>query len=539
MLELQFEIIIQENHDSLGHWLARRLRSVMEREALALKAIADSGLTEETLQQQWLLQREAQKATPKGDIPRRRRCRTDFYSVTSLALTKIMAEIARLEDRIEEIDESIAQFSELPAVRRPLSESRLALEAQITQIWTAQHLIDEYPLAKEFGQPFIRQLITVSNLRQQATQKIVARFLSVSRINQAKGGVHSSLGAFGAHGAAGTVVPNHLINHTGTNDDQKLLSRIQSSSKPLERVIARFNTAVDHLQLLLPPGKTFPMPPRFPEKLHLLKASPEAFSQVFTGMIDFKAHEYLFNPVVRAAMHGWHMKLRCQEERLRLEVEEQRLRNYILTRCKQIEYLAGVPACESFILHRKNIFSQRRRRRADHLWRPFLVQRALHMERLVAGCHDLMTPHATFSGPLLPALASLAPELVTGPRVAPFRGFDTPTTGTHQFFTHDDAHQEQNRVGMGAERMLASRVAAPTAPPDVPDSPIAPRPMLGMGIEADHFQWAFDSRVGSPNFFPDHSDHELSEEEDWEVSQNYIGSEHSSDSSDSDSEILE
>ena len=341
--------------------------------------------------------------------------------MTSSELKAQLASVTAVQDEIERLETTISKSRKAGMAGKHLKklENHLsALSTSADELWAELKIGDTFSIAKEYGSDFMKRLLIVANLREYAMKKIVARFLVMSRLDQAAGGINPTLGTwYRLHRQY-----RFLLISSGTHVHQKLLSSLKSSGKSLGNIIDRYHKALEQLKAALPNGKSFPIPERFPKKLSSANAPPDIYSTVWTGDASRCSQGWLNDPSVRLGINARQVLDRCTEEAMRLCIEESRLLTWMKRESARIGNVIMDPSSKFPFQHATLTNGCA----PDVRLLPFLREHRLRMETVASHCYGLTTDQTVFAAVILPAkkwpVGMSNYPVLAGPTVLPGSG---------------------------------------------------------------------------------------------------------------------
>lgn len=122
------------------------------------------------------------------------------------------------------------------------------------------------------------------------------------------------------------------------------MTKMKNRTPALLRAIARYNALCDRLKVLLPQGETFPLPEKLPDDLARLKNEPALLEDVWLSTESAAAGPWLTDKAVRRGIRAQHVVDRCEEEKLRLAVEDENLYTWVYDEVVALECAVSDPA---------------------------------------------------------------------------------------------------------------------------------------------------------------------------------------------------
>ncbi|KAF7354322.1 hypothetical protein MVEN_01120600 [Mycena venus] len=302
MLDQYAGFMSDEGRTGLGNWIHRQQRkNLMPKYRAAMKTLQECRVPERELRTEWAAQKKAQTSMPPA------RLRRELDKVLSL-----QTQIDTVEKAIDDTKKTLQGSGASPrslALLHSLEKTHERLSREAEDLYTSLNIQKTFPELQGLPLEFAQTLLVMRDLKINIRKRAIGSFFEWESLDRAVSGRREPLGT---------------KLHQST---RKAISKRQPS---LLKAIKKFNTCCQTLERLRPPQCTIPIPSPLSTQLNGLRNDPSLHEDVWITPSEGPIPRWLNDEDVRDGIRSLHIADRCAEEVVRLNLERNNLRRWLL-----------------------------------------------------------------------------------------------------------------------------------------------------------------------------------------------------------------
>ncbi|KAJ7828174.1 hypothetical protein B0H13DRAFT_2437996 [Mycena leptocephala] len=293
-----------EGREGLGNWIHRQQRKNMTpKHRAALKTLQECRVPVQQLRAEWVAQKAAQ---------------TSIRAHAPARLRRELGKVLLLQNQIDAVEKAINDTrktlhgSASPhslAVLCSLEQTHERLSREAEELYASLNIQKDFPELRDLPLEFAQTLLLMRDLKINIRKRAIGSFFEWESLDRAVSGRREALGT-----------KLHQSTH-------KAISKRQPS---LLKAIKKFNTGCETLERLRPPQCNIPIPFPLSTQLNGLRNDPSLHEDVWITASDGPIPRWLNDEDVRDGIRSLHAADRCAEEIVRLNLERDNLRRWLL-----------------------------------------------------------------------------------------------------------------------------------------------------------------------------------------------------------------
>ncbi|KAJ7091547.1 hypothetical protein B0H15DRAFT_778059, partial [Mycena belliarum] len=312
MIDQYAAFVSAEGREGLGNWIHRQQRkNVTPRHRAAAATLQDCRVPVQELRVQWEAQKLAQTSI-RAHAPARLRRELDKVL---LLQNQIDAVEKAIDDTKKTLQGSKASLHSLDVLRGlELTHARLGNEAE--ELYTSLNIQETFPELRGLPLEFTQTLLVMRDLKINIRKRAIGSFFEWETLDRAVSGRREALGT---------------KLHQST---RKAISKRQPS---LLKAIKKFNAGCESLERLRPAQCNIPIPSPLSTQLNGLRNDPGLNEDVWITPSAGPIPRWLNDEDVRDGIRSLHVADRCAEEVVRLNLERENLRRWLLEERQDVD----------------------------------------------------------------------------------------------------------------------------------------------------------------------------------------------------------
>ncbi|KAJ7801139.1 hypothetical protein B0H14DRAFT_2386691, partial [Mycena olivaceomarginata] len=305
MIDQYAAFVSAEGRASLGNWIHRQQRkNVTPKHRAAMATLRDCQVPVRELRVQWEAQKLAQTSI-RAHAPARLRRELDKVLL-------LQNQIDAVEKAIDDTKKTLQGSKASPhshAVLHGLELTHARLGNEAEELYASLNIQETFPELRGLPLEFTQTLLVMRDLKINIRKRAIGSFFEWESLDRAVSGRREALGT---------------KLHQST---RKAISKRQPS---LLKAIKKFNTGCETLEQLRPPQCNIPIPSPLSTQLNGLRNDPSLHEDVWISPSAGPVPRWLNDADVRDGIRSLHVADRCGEEVVRLNLERENLRRWLL-----------------------------------------------------------------------------------------------------------------------------------------------------------------------------------------------------------------
>ncbi|KAJ7924775.1 hypothetical protein B0H13DRAFT_1863641 [Mycena leptocephala] len=311
MIDQYTTFVSLEGRDGLGNWIHRQQRkNITPKHRAALRTLQECRVPVQQLRAEWVAQKAAQ---------------TSIRAHAPAHLRRELDKVLLLQNQIDSIDKAIndtkktLHSSASPhslAVLDSLEKTHDRLSREAEELYTSLNIQKDFPELRDFPLEFAHTLLMMRDLKINIRKRAISSFFEWESLDRAVSGRREAL---------------------GTKLHQSMRKAISRRQPSLLKAIKKFNAGCETLEQLRPSQCNIPIPSPLSVQLNGLQNDPSLHEDVWVTPSTRPIPRWLNDKDVRDGIRSLHVVDRCAEEVVRLNMELENLRRWLLEEQKVVE----------------------------------------------------------------------------------------------------------------------------------------------------------------------------------------------------------
>ncbi|KAJ7078554.1 hypothetical protein B0H15DRAFT_1000961 [Mycena belliarum] len=292
MIDQYAAFVSAEGREGLGNWIHRQQRkNVTPRHRAATATLLECRVPVQELRVQWEAQKLAQ---------------TSIRAHAPARLRRELDKVLLLQNQIDAVEKAIDDTKKTLQGSK-VTHARLGKEAE--DLYTSLNIQETFPELRGLPLEFAQTLLVMRDLKINIRKRAIGSFFEWETLDRAVSGRREALGT---------------KLHQST---RKAISKRQPS---LLKAIKKFNAGCESLARLRPADCNVPIPSPLSTQLNGLRNDPDLHEDVWITPSVGPIPRWLNDEDVRDGIRSLHVADRCAEEVIRLNLERDNLRRWLL-----------------------------------------------------------------------------------------------------------------------------------------------------------------------------------------------------------------